>query len=1246
MKATLSMVALVALLASGCVPSSVAEQANVTTSAKPTTRLYVRTTPPGAKIRIDGKEKPKMSPQLFDVPPGAKSMTVEVELGGHPGQRKVVVIEGGRIIRVEFKFTKKAQPPAESVAAPQTPRILLYLVVGKDRMTFQGKDTTWDELAKLLEKVPASKNTVLHIARAPGEMTAEHWDQAVGRAIKLIKRFGFGNLSQIGVHPLGSKWEEAWTLPEATAQPPKEPSAGIPKRSIWDHVRNPPEDWRVQRSAVLRPDQMAPIEKKLGSQFKWLSNSVFTAHNQRVQVNVIECWTNEDAEKTHKAVLATKGDPAYALRFDKTIVEFVGTFDVAFAKRAARELGLVPKPDEPKEVSFGPVSEQFLGDPQKAVAELLDLDTGRRATMTEFGRDDRQTHRWIREHRMDALGGGREAGGVGLMLFDVAVWENPSIDWEKITAAEVRDHRALAQTEPDTITTIYEQDLSKLPRTCLFRTREGGLGVLQVVAAEGPRFVKIRYKLVQEPPSGSAAAPPVEGVVLAVAGDGLVEISIGANHGLRRGHRLMVYRRSDPDGRSVYVGGIEAVKTAADTSVCRIDSELAKSPLRKGDRVRRRLRTEDSLPQTQSPSTAEAGSIWDRVMNPPEGWKVQQSFIVPRDQVATIEKKLGGRIKGLSNTVFSAHGQQVQVNVFECAASADAEKIHEAVLATKGDPAYALRFDKTIVEFVGTFDVDSAKRAARELGLIPSPVKAKRVHLPDADTPGARVVLDLASGEMFDVVRERDVPAQFKGLGKGDLFFDRLLGCLRGARALWWDGARFVPLPSADRQGDATAYKLPGLPCRLLITTAEKRRFDVTILAVADDGGIDLEYGPADPAVVPKAARASDPAAATPDSARVDGIMRAYAEAVWAEALPKLDGVEPKEALPVIEKVAAGAYARHLAPHRETLVEHSLGRLPTAGPIDRSQWTGKSMEIPGDLSDDATQASFLLWHPVLAAGAYRQGALAKQSGVEAFGKRAMLQSLAPVGSVALDRDPDRPVIATAMGDELLVVRLRRNGGELYRCDQVEWLKRKRRPASKAAASYAVLRADASPAERLIRAYSQEVWSRLLPVLEAKDVDDIVKEANAIAATYFPARNRKVCAEEAGRILARLPKAEPLDRSRWQPKSSLDAGKAARKLGGTTSGAPSLAALDPVRSARMVRMALLVDQEGPAAIGVRSLIARVAMHPLDTAADPSPDHPVIVNRTGREMTIVRLRRNETGTYDLDGFEWLVRVDREK
>ncbi len=179
-------------------------------------------------------------------------------------------------------------------------------------------------------------------------------------------------------------------------------------------------------------------------------------------------------------------------------------------------LELVPRPaaqpalpaakvPAPEALSFGPVVERALLEPRKRVAEVLDLDTGRWATMNEFGADDRQTHRWIREQKVDALGA-VEGGAPGVLLFDAAVYENPGIRWETITPREIAEHRGLNQTEPKPITALATPDAGKLPLTCLFQTREGTKGILQVVGvtADG-RGVKIRYRLVREGASSTAA---------------------------------------------------------------------------------------------------------------------------------------------------------------------------------------------------------------------------------------------------------------------------------------------------------------------------------------------------------------------------------------------------------------------------------------------------------------------------------------------------------------------------------------------------------------------------------------------------------------------------------------------------------------------------------------------------------------------------------------------------------------------
>jgi len=112
----------------------------------------------------------------------------------------------------------------------------------------------------------------------------------------------------------------------------------------------------------------------------------------------------------------------------------------------------------------------------------------------------------------------------------------------------------------------------------------------------------------------------------------------------------------------------------------------------------------------------------------PAGWRIENSFVVPRDQTAAIGKKLGGRIKNLSNTIFSVQGKRFQVNVIECVTPAGTEKIHKSILKMKGDPAFCLKLGNSVVEFVGG-DVGLAKKAVYELGIKPGTGEAKEKQI-------------------------------------------------------------------------------------------------------------------------------------------------------------------------------------------------------------------------------------------------------------------------------------------------------------------------------------------------------------------------------------------------------------------------------------------------------------------------------------------------------------------------------------
>ena len=97
-------------------------------------------------------------------------------------------------------------------------------------------------------------------------------------------------------------------------------------------------------------------------------------------------------------------------------------------------------------------------------------------------------------------------------------------------------------------------------------------------ALEALRWFDIKYKSdykAKGPPS------PTQGTVLAVPGQSLVEIDIGADDGLRKGHKLEVMRMTAAALR----GPHRSAAATPDRAVCRVMPDMLRSPMQRGDRV-------------------------------------------------------------------------------------------------------------------------------------------------------------------------------------------------------------------------------------------------------------------------------------------------------------------------------------------------------------------------------------------------------------------------------------------------------------------------------------------------------------------------------------------------------------------------------------------------------------------------------------------------------------------------------------
>ena len=77
--------------------------------------------------------------------------------------------------------------------------------------------------------------------------------------------------------------------------------------------------------------------------------------------------------------------------------------------------------------------------------------------------------------------------------------------------------------------------------------------------------------------------PRVDGIVTKVGEESLIEVSIGSDDGLRKGHTLEVYRNN------AYLGRVEVTQLEPDRAVCQIIPAFRKGVIKRGDRVATKL---------------------------------------------------------------------------------------------------------------------------------------------------------------------------------------------------------------------------------------------------------------------------------------------------------------------------------------------------------------------------------------------------------------------------------------------------------------------------------------------------------------------------------------------------------------------------------------------------------------------------------------------------------------------------------
>ncbi len=124
---------------------------------------------------------------------------------------------------------------------------------------------------------------------------------------------------------------------------------------------------------------------------------------------------------------------------------------------------------------------------------MTDFDTGKLFTPPSFnGTED--AFAWCAKSGIDA-GGGNQPEVRGLIGMDLVLNPEANTIWEAAETNGALKHDAFKYGKPGN--PVYLSAKGELPATWTFKTREGGLGIVQILGFEDeePRGVKIRYRM-------------------------------------------------------------------------------------------------------------------------------------------------------------------------------------------------------------------------------------------------------------------------------------------------------------------------------------------------------------------------------------------------------------------------------------------------------------------------------------------------------------------------------------------------------------------------------------------------------------------------------------------------------------------------------------------------------------------------------------------------------------------------------
>lgn len=240
-------------------------------------------------------------------------------------------------------------------------------------------------------------------------------------------------------------------------------------------------------------------------------------------------------------------------------------------------LGLKPQLDEAKakianlQAQLAKLQQSVQTEDQARRAQLAKLETSRAELKKEY---DQQVLELagLKEGERKAV----EAAQVAQELLDSKLKE---IDQLRADIAQAFDDRDATFKQAVALTDQLHEKMGEAERL---------KANAQTLAKDVARYRESASKLGVDINAPTDNIPPkLDGVVLAARANGLVEISLGSDDGLRKGHLAYIYRKQK--GQSKPVAKIEVVEVTPDKSVGKVIPEFRLGPIERDDRVATRL---------------------------------------------------------------------------------------------------------------------------------------------------------------------------------------------------------------------------------------------------------------------------------------------------------------------------------------------------------------------------------------------------------------------------------------------------------------------------------------------------------------------------------------------------------------------------------------------------------------------------------------------------------------------------------